>query len=110
MKFMRYIALFLLGIILLATLIEAAANEVDSDNEEGPVCLCPRNFEPVCAANLVTYANRCIYDCVRLDEERRGRSLDFLRSGACEEWWLDEFIVYAKQNWWLFYANNKCDK
>ncbi|XP_011178627.2 serine protease inhibitor Kazal-type 2-like [Zeugodacus cucurbitae] len=85
MKFMCYIASFLLGIMLLAALTEAAPSEVDSDYEEAPVCLCARNFEPVCAANLVTYANRCLYDCVRRDEERRGRSLEFLREGPCEE-------------------------
>ncbi|XP_018793279.1 PREDICTED: uncharacterized protein LOC108971570 [Bactrocera latifrons] len=83
MKFMCYIASFLLCIVLFAALSEAAA--VDADNEEGPVCICPRNFKPVCAANLVTYPNRCMYDCKRRDEERKGRSLELLRSGPCEE-------------------------
>ncbi|XP_011207623.1 serine protease inhibitor Kazal-type 2 [Bactrocera dorsalis] len=82
MKFMSYIASFLLGIVLFAALSEAAA--VDAANEE-PVCICPRDFEPVCAANLVTYPNRCMYDCKRQDEERRGRSLELLRSGPCDE-------------------------
>nr|XP_014101759.2 uncharacterized protein LOC106626468 [Bactrocera oleae] len=85
MKFMCYIASFLLAIVLFAALTEAAAAEVDSDNEEGLDCICPRHFEPVCAANLVTYPNRCMYDCVRRGEERRGRSLEFLRSGPCGE-------------------------
>lgn len=78
MKFLQLIASSLLGLILLASLTTAAPAE-----EERAFCPCPRNFDPVCAANMVTYSNRCEYDCVRRDVERRGRSLNLLRSGPC---------------------------
>ncbi|XP_017464735.1 PREDICTED: serine protease inhibitor Kazal-type 2 [Rhagoletis zephyria] len=82
MQFLRLISLLMLGVILLAT-SSCLTTAAVLDDEGRPLCPCPRNFDPVCAANLVTYSNRCEYDCVRRDVERRGRSLNLLRSGAC---------------------------
>ncbi|XP_011179994.1 ovomucoid-like [Zeugodacus cucurbitae] len=79
MQFLKLITSLLLAILLLVTLTNAAP----APEEDGPFCPCPRNYEPVCASNMVTYSNRCNYDCVRRDVERRGRSLNLLRSGPC---------------------------
>lgn len=46
-------------------------------------CPCPRNYDPVCGSNSVTYSNRCEFDCSRREVERSGRSLSLLRSGPC---------------------------
>ncbi|KAL7740333.1 hypothetical protein ACLKA6_018774 [Drosophila palustris] len=52
--------------------------------EEGtPLCPCPRNMDPVCGSNNVSYQNRCLFDCARRHLERSGRSLQLLRSGNC---------------------------
>ncbi|XP_053957623.1 serine protease inhibitor Kazal-type 1 [Anastrepha ludens] len=79
MQFRHLFTSLMLGIFFLAALTLAPA-AADTDT---PLCPCPRNYDPVCAANLITYANRCEYDCVRRDVERRGRSLNLLRSGPC---------------------------
>ncbi|XP_067626100.1 serine protease inhibitor Kazal-type 2 [Eurosta solidaginis] len=73
MQFLQFITSLLLSIILLTTLTKA----------ERALCPCARNYDPVCDTNLVTHANRCEYDCVRRDVERRGRSLNLLRNGPC---------------------------
>lgn len=58
------------------------ANPEDDDAGKA-LCPCPRNMEPVCASNMVTYSNRCLYECARRNMERSGRSLQMLRSGEC---------------------------
>ncbi|XP_059220679.1 ovomucoid [Stomoxys calcitrans] len=47
------------------------------------LCPCPRNYDPVCGSNSVTYSNRCEFDCTRRDMERSGRSLGMARAGPC---------------------------
>ncbi|XP_075154053.1 serine protease inhibitor Kazal-type 1-like [Haematobia irritans] len=49
----------------------------------GELCPCPRNYDPVCGTNSVTYSNRCEFTCSKREEERRGRSLDMARAGPC---------------------------
>ncbi|XP_067622192.1 double-headed protease inhibitor, submandibular gland-like, partial [Eurosta solidaginis] len=46
-------------------------------------CLCGRIYQPVCASNMKTYANRCLYEYARKKLANRGRSLALLRSGVC---------------------------
>lgn len=49
----------------------------------GALCPCPRNYDPVCGSNSVTYSNRCEFECTKRDVERSGRSLDMARAGPC---------------------------
>lgn len=42
-------------------------------NEEGngALCLCPRDYKPICASNGRTYPNVCVFSC----EVKKSRSL-----------------------------------
>ncbi|XP_037961159.1 serine protease inhibitor Kazal-type 1 [Teleopsis dalmanni] len=73
--------LFIFGLILAAVCSVTSAQEEDAPKRK--FCPCPRNYDPVCASNMVTYSNRCEYDCVRRQAERSGRSLPLLRNGPC---------------------------
>ncbi|EDW75862.1 uncharacterized protein Dwil_GK14969 [Drosophila willistoni] len=84
MKFLH----LLMALCLLVALLFMAPAQADDDSDivakiPKKICPCPRNFDPVCASNLITYSNRCEYDCVRREVERAGRSLNLLRSGSC---------------------------
>ncbi|XP_068151921.1 serine protease inhibitor Kazal-type 1 [Drosophila tropicalis] len=79
----------LMALCLLVALLFMAPAQADNDEDNivakipKKICPCPRNFDPVCASNLITYPNRCEYDCVRREVERAGRSLNLLRTGSC---------------------------
>ncbi|XP_023177292.2 serine protease inhibitor Kazal-type 1 [Drosophila hydei] len=79
---MKYNLLLLALCLLLAAFVSA---DLDDEKFAIPkrICPCPRNYDPVCASNLISYPNRCLYDCARRELERAGRSLDLLRSGDC---------------------------
>ncbi|XP_016980770.1 serine protease inhibitor Kazal-type 1 [Drosophila rhopaloa] len=79
MKFLS-ILLALCLILAIAVLPIRSDDDVEAKNE---FCPCPRSFDPVCGSNLVTYPNRCEFDCKRRNVERQGRSLGLLRSGTC---------------------------
>ncbi|KAM7353275.1 ovomucoid-like [Cochliomyia hominivorax] len=71
MKFLNVILVVLLAIFAFSV------QNIDA------ICPCPRNYDPVCGSNSVTYPNRCEFDCSRREVERSGRSLSLLRSGPC---------------------------
>ncbi|EDW25194.1 GL15256 [Drosophila persimilis] len=85
---MKFLSILVALCLLLALAIAPIQADDDlSAEKDGQTlrkfCPCPRNYDPVCASNMVTYPNRCEYDCVRREAERRGRNLEFLRSGQC---------------------------
>ncbi|EDW64450.1 serine protease inhibitor Kazal-type 1 [Drosophila virilis] len=73
----------LLALCLLLAAFVSGDQEEDKLELPRKICPCPRNYDPVCASNLISYPNRCLYDCARRELERAGRSLDLLRSGSC---------------------------
>ncbi|XP_034126173.1 trypsin inhibitor ClTI-1-like [Drosophila guanche] len=84
---MKFLSI-LVALCLLLALAFAPTQADDASPEKEPktvskFCPCPRNYDPVCASNLVTYPNRCEYNCVRREAERQGRNLGLLRSGQC---------------------------
>ncbi|EDV99366.1 serine protease inhibitor Kazal-type 1 [Drosophila grimshawi] len=78
---MKLLGLFLAMCLLLSVFVSGHPDEEKAAPKR--TCPCPRNFDPVCASNLITYPNRCMYDCARRDLERSGRSLNLIRSGSC---------------------------
>ncbi|XP_037958874.1 serine protease inhibitor dipetalogastin-like [Teleopsis dalmanni] len=76
-------AIFFTFIILSCLAVFAMANE-DADYDPIPVdCLCPRNFDPVCASDSQTYTNPCEFECARSSMARMGRIIKLLHSGNC---------------------------
>ncbi|XP_034475199.1 protease inhibitor 2 [Drosophila innubila] len=75
----------LLSLLLaLCLLLGAYVSGHPEDKSSGrPLCPCPRNMEPVCGSNDVTYSNRCLFECEQRSMERSGRSLKLLRTGEC---------------------------
>ncbi|XP_005175386.1 serine protease inhibitor Kazal-type 2 [Musca domestica] len=69
-----------LHLILALVLAICAFNTQPASAE---LCPCPRNYDPVCGSNLVTYSNRCEFECSKREVERSGRSLGLARSGPC---------------------------
>ncbi|XP_022225937.1 serine protease inhibitor Kazal-type 2 [Drosophila obscura] len=85
---MKFLSILVALCLLLALAIAPtrANDDISAEKDAKTLtkfCPCPRNYDPVCASNMVTYANRCEYDCVRREAERRGRNLGFLRTGTC---------------------------
>ncbi|XP_034669166.1 trypsin inhibitor ClTI-1 [Drosophila subobscura] len=84
MKFLSIlVALCLLLALAFAPIQADDASPAKEAKTPSKFCPCPRNYDPVCASNLVTYPNRCEYNCVRREAERQGRNLGLLRSGQC---------------------------
>ncbi|XP_017853614.2 serine protease inhibitor dipetalogastin [Drosophila busckii] len=74
---MRLFALIAIALCLLASLLGLARAEEDE------ICACPRNFEPVCGSDTVTYPNACELSCATKRYARQGRSLSQARAGPC---------------------------
>lgn len=66
--------------VLMAVVLAIIAFSVQTN---AAICPCPRNYDPVCASNSVTYSNRCEFECSKREMERSGRSLGLMRSGPC---------------------------
>ncbi|XP_033173904.1 serine protease inhibitor Kazal-type 2 [Drosophila mauritiana] len=79
---MKFLSILVALCLLLALTISPISCD-DTEKVDKPFCPCPRNYEPVCGSNLVTYPNRCEFDCVRRNVERQGRSMGLLRDGTC---------------------------
>uniref|UniRef100_A0A1B0FIH6 Kazal-like domain-containing protein n=1 Tax=Glossina morsitans morsitans TaxID=37546 RepID=A0A1B0FIH6_GLOMM len=52
-------------------------------NAVAALCPCPRIYDPVCADNMITYGNRCEFECSNTEMKRSGRHLRVLRWGQC---------------------------
>ncbi|XP_053957622.1 serine protease inhibitor dipetalogastin-like [Anastrepha ludens] len=61
--------------------ISAEAAPVDAAEE---LCMCGRQYSPVCGSDLTTYNNPCLFECARKKLAAKGRSLTQARSGACD--------------------------
>ncbi|XP_032583232.1 serine protease inhibitor Kazal-type 2 [Drosophila sechellia] len=79
---MKFLSIRVALCLLLALTISPISCD-DTEKVEKPFCPCPRNFEPVCGSDLVTYPNRCEFNCARRNVERQGRSMGLLRDGTC---------------------------
>ncbi|XP_017065414.1 serine protease inhibitor Kazal-type 1 [Drosophila eugracilis] len=80
---MKFLSIFLALCLFLALAISPIRSDDDAEKEVKTICPCPRNYDPVCATNLISYPNRCEFDCARRHFERQGRSMGLLRNGNC---------------------------
>ncbi|EDX04733.1 PI-actitoxin-Avd5a [Drosophila simulans] len=42
-------------------------------------CPCPRNYDPVCGSDSLTYTNPCVLDCL----SKNGRFITMVKKGRC---------------------------
>lgn len=47
-------------------------------------CICTMEFNPVCASNMVTYSNPCLYQCAADLLRAMGGDLTIMHYGDCE--------------------------
>lgn len=81
-KFVKKMKLLALLVVLMAVFGVIYAHE-RQPNPLRPVCACPRNMDPYCGSDLVTYNNKCELDCVVNSGLGRSMSLKMLHRGAC---------------------------
>lgn len=63
---------------------------VHSASIANSLCLCSREYIPVCASDDLTYPNQCLFEC----EKERNSSLQFRFSGECS----DKFRPFAMED------------
>ncbi|XP_016963466.1 serine protease inhibitor Kazal-type 1 [Drosophila biarmipes] len=66
--------LALIALCLLALLVLAAGQESKG------FCPCPRNYDPVCGSDSVTYSNQCDLNCAA---KNQGRAITVVKAGKC---------------------------
>lgn len=72
---MKFFAVFLtIFVVIFAGFVNQATAEF---------CPCPRNYEPVCATNKVSYSNRCEFDCARREMRSLNKNIKIARMGRC---------------------------
>lgn len=54
--------------------------------EELPLCICSRMLDPVCGSNGKTYANECMFNCLKSQDEKRmvNTKLRIIANQSCE--------------------------
>ncbi|XP_055915889.1 leech-derived tryptase inhibitor C-like [Eupeodes corollae] len=70
---MKYFGLFVAIFVAVISLISSSE----------AACPCPRNYQPVCGSDSVTYSNKCLLDCASEEMGRQGRSMRMLKMGSC---------------------------
>ncbi|XP_017032753.2 serine protease inhibitor Kazal-type 1 [Drosophila kikkawai] len=83
MKFLSILLALCLFLALAISPIRGDLTEKTNSEDKKDFCPCPRNYEPVCGTNRITYPNRCEFDCQSRSAARQGRSLGLLRTGTC---------------------------
>lgn len=67
-------------IITLIIIFELALSDSDKLN----VCLCNRNYNPVCASNGKTYSNKCVFNCYKNEHPEEEEDLRIVAPVSCE--------------------------
>lgn len=76
MSLKSFIVIIGIALVVLQT-VQSAALQSTGDHE----CVCTREYQPICASNGVTYANKCYYRC----EKEQNNELSILFEGDCDE-------------------------
>lgn len=72
--------------LMLHTMAEASQNK-STGNEVDPdeICPCPRNWDPKCGSDGVTYGNECLFRCAVKNKAAHGVKLRKLKNDECDE-------------------------
>lgn len=62
---------------------EELLQETDIDSEEEPICICTREYNPLCASNGKTYGNDCLFRCEADTPRGQRTNLRILHRGDC---------------------------
>ncbi|XP_060521792.1 serine protease inhibitor dipetalogastin-like [Cylas formicarius] len=56
------------------------------DEEDIPICVCPRIYSPVCADNGKTYSNQCDFDChLNHLRDKGAPEIKVVKEGRCHD-------------------------
>lgn len=67
--------------VCLAVALVTARDNTENKRQNSPACVCPRIYDPVCATDKKTYANRCEFACM----QRTRTTLRIDHAGVCSE-------------------------
>lgn len=79
---------------------------------ESPLCICSRMLDPVCGSNGKTYANDCIFNCLKSRDEKKmvNTKLRIIANQSCEfehfNSWKYNVVHCSKDNYFLKSINS----
>lgn len=79
---MRVVLCFIVIAVVSSVYCGETSDNIIPSDELG--CVCPRNYDPVCASNNKTYNNKCLFECAK-EFYRKSFELKIQKSGRCEE-------------------------
>lgn len=87
MKYLKSVILTFVLIGLLNSITVKAEQDDPStyEDEEFPICPCPKHYVPVCGSNNVTYGNECAFLCAASSNLGKRIGLFIAKRGSCLE-------------------------
>lgn len=80
---MRFQCISLALVAMIVICLSTSGKTVSAEEQDHPVCACPRNFMPVCGSDNKTYSNRCLLHCNMESAQGRSVGLRMMHKGRC---------------------------